>query len=125
MNKLQTVYIPTKIEDELPKETCKVGIIINENFDFAYWMKVLGIFDHHRSGLNHKQKDITHWLKPTEGRFFTEEELKQLLEEYTTRIAENVTANHVECWGHKTGEIEIDKESILSQLEIFKKELEL
>ena len=74
----QTVYILTRVEDELPEENCKLGIIINNKFDFAYWMKVLKIFDHHRSGLNHRQKDITHWLKPTEGYFFTPEELEPL-----------------------------------------------
>lgn len=29
-------------------------------------------------------------------------------------ICENVTASHVECYGQRTGEIEIDKDSILN-----------
>lgn len=94
MKNKQIVHIPVKVEDELPKENCKVGIIINGEFDFAYFIRYNDqknfIFDHHKSGLHHKQKDITHWLKPTDVFVFSPEELKQLLEDYTDKIIENV-----------------------------------
>jgi hypothetical protein len=81
MNKLQTVYIPTKTEDDLPKKSCKCGIIKKGEFDLSYFIKAPSyeLFDHVKSGLSHTQSEITHWLKPTEAFVFTPEELKQLL----------------------------------------------
>ena len=53
MKNKQIVHIPVKVEDELPKENCKVGIIINGEFDFAYFIRYNDqknfIFDHHKS----------------------------------------------------------------------------
>lgn len=91
MNKKQTVYIPTKVENELPNNSCKCGIIKKGVFDLSYFIKAPSyqVFDHVKSGLHHNQSEITHWLKPTEAYVFTPEELKQLLEEYTNRIVEN------------------------------------
>jgi|688.fasta_scaffold00478_132 hypothetical protein len=55
--------------------------------------------------------------KSFEAFVFTPEELKQLLEEYTNRIVENVKIDRIyEC---------VDIKSITSQLELFKKEIGL
>jgi hypothetical protein len=119
MNKLQTVYIPIKTEDELPKNSCKCGIIKKGEFDLSYFIKAPSyeLFDHVRSGLSHNQSEITHWLKPTEAYVFTPEELKQLLEEYTNRIVENGKCLHIGYGGYT-----INKKSITSQLHKFLKE---
>ncbi len=136
MNKLQTVYIPIKTEDELPKNSCKCGIIKKGEFDLSYFIKAPSyeLFDHVRSGLSHNQSEITHWLKPTEAYVFTPEELKQLLEEYTNRIVNeiglvkttSVELNAIDYQPFSTDEDEqvwtINKKSITSQLHKFLKE---
>lgn len=80
----QTIYLPVKVEDELPLESCKCGIIKNEEFDLSYFIKApsYNVFDHVKSGLYHKQTEITHWLKPQEGYFFTSKQLN----EYTANV---------------------------------------
>ena len=110
--KIQTVYIPTKVEEELPESE---GYYKTEEegtsyFDSDHW------FNNHQL---EKPRYPIHWLKPTETYVFTPEELKQLLEEYTNKIIENVATIH------KTNDKDytIDKESITSQLSKFLKEL--
>jgi hypothetical protein len=80
MIKKQTVYVPTKVDDDFPRkevcgisdddETMLVGYIRNTEFSQTGYE----ISDDEQS-----LTSITHWLKPTEGYFFTPEELKQLL----------------------------------------------
>jgi len=72
MKQPQTVYIPTKVEDELPKmqgyyKTVEEG---SSYFDGNSWFEFYG------SG---KKCFPEHWLKPTEAFVFTSEELEQLL----------------------------------------------
>lgn len=81
----QTVYLPVKVEDELPSETenSKVAILHKERgFDFAYYMHKWKSFDHFKQGLSYKQSDITHWLKPQEAFVLTPEQLN----EYTANV---------------------------------------
>lgn len=55
-----------------------------------------------------------------------QEYAKQLLEEYTNRIVENAKViENRSLSGMRVGSFSIDKESITSQLEIFKKEMGL
>lgn len=58
------------------------------------------------------------FVEQKEGYFSTEEELKQLLQDYTDRIVENAKID----WGliHAKG---VDKDSIKNQLEPFLKEI--
>ena len=87
----QTVYIPVKVNDELPKV---------DSICFRNGKKLLFTWS--------KEKDIqdlniTHWLKPQEGYFFTPQELNQLLsdvikdapntasEKVTSKLKENCT----------------------------------
>jgi hypothetical protein len=87
----QTVYIP--VNGEQDKVVCE---------DYNDWMdKITGV-------------------KEVSGYFFTPEQLKQLLEDYTNRIVENATITYTE---EKTWDFtEVDKESITSQLTGFLKE---
>lgn len=80
----QTVYLTVKVEDELPAESCKCGIIKNGEFDLSYFIKTPSykVFDHVKSGLSHNQAEITHWLKPRESFVFTPEQLN----EYTANV---------------------------------------
>ena len=56
-----------------------------------------------------------------EGYFFTEEQLKQLLSDYTNKIIENAKVTSSE--GIDIENVSIDKESITNQLELFLKDL--
>lgn len=142
MNKLQTVYIPTKVEDKLPEENV---LCIAEEFNGIAAGKLelngRGIVSCDTDAIGCNVNYISHWLKPTEAFVFTPEELKQLLEEYTNRIVENVKIEAEPEIGKITikEEINIDKhdmlkcnyvfsvnkESITSQLQPFLKEIGL
>lgn len=87
MSKLQTVYIPTKVEDELPEKDeiylCKVGFNTIKQIELFK-----GIFIKQEGNENIDDdtditdiipdKSVTEWLKPTEAFVFTPEELKPL-----------------------------------------------
>jgi hypothetical protein len=95
----QTVYIPTNNDEDLA--VCYFS-------SFEEW--------------THKET-----VKETEGYFFTPEELKQLLEEYTNRIVENATVTPIDheeisegSWRPVWG---VDDESITNQLSLMLKEL--
>ena len=76
----QTVYLPVKIEDELPtQEVCA----LNEHNMLVGHLKHLGkgvirpivyVEDEHQ-----EMGNITHWLKQQEGYFFTPEQLNQFI----------------------------------------------
>lgn len=71
--------------------------------------------------------DLFHFEEGPPQRLVDEEDFKnavlQILEDYTTRIVENATITYTQ---EKTWDFtEVDKESITSQLEIFKKEIRL
>lgn len=63
----QTVYLPVKVEDELPKPSKYLVLKGNGDKDFAY---------------TPFSKNVTHWLKQQEGYFFTPEQLN----EYTANV---------------------------------------
>jgi hypothetical protein len=87
MNK-QTVYIPTKVEDELPPNNLNVFCLDDNNFETEVVFED-GVFYVYYSGEERVQKDnVTHWLKPTEAYVFTQEDLEQLLSD-TFRAGEN------------------------------------
>jgi len=104
MNK-KTVYIPIKIEDELPKELDLVIFIAQVPFNhqfkifddgsttmefvFKGWLENEKYLIH---GLGEEllEGKITHWFKPKESFVFTPKELKQLLKDYTNKIIENI-----------------------------------
>jgi hypothetical protein len=122
----QIVYIPTKVEDELPEEDGRYGIKVNKDncIDSSYIE--LGEWDIEKQA---KLLKVKVWLKPTEIYAFTPEELKQMLEDYTNRIIENVKTVLIEDECPLTGQEfeirEVDKKSIQNQLTIILKELEL
>jgi len=144
MSKLQTVYIPTKTEHLLPKITsipkekwgvhethccfehgCKYG---NEDCPVAIGL-TKQIYDCEFCG-----EDLYPEMTKIEGYVFTPEELKQLLEEYTNRIVNeiglvkttSVELNAIDYQPFITDEDEqvwtINKKSITSQLHKFLKE---
>jgi hypothetical protein len=95
MNK-QTVYIPIKVED-ITKRQVTLSTIRGEDV----------------------------FLHETEAYVLTPEELKQLLEEYTNRIVENI--KHIDVGeigedGNHYPYYIVDKESITSQIPKFLKE---
>lgn len=70
MIKLQTVYIPTKVEDELPDTyESQFELIANQHKNLGWFNK----------NVSREHMGATHWLKPTEAFVFTPEELKQVL----------------------------------------------
>lgn len=80
MNK-QIVYIPTKVQDELPLDSNKnIADYYTTNEGIMWKRKASEIW--YKPGMSiadpHNQPKC--WMKPIEGYFFTEEELKQLLE---------------------------------------------
>lgn len=118
---VQTVYVPTRVEDELPKESCKCGIIKNEKFDLSYFIKNTNyeIFDHVKSGLSHKKSEITHWLKPKKGIFFTVEEYNKHIKEVIEQTLETAAEKADTTWrsvSRGTEEV-VDKDSITNTFE--------
>lgn len=84
--KTQTIYIPTRVEDELPEKEGHYRI--EGAMESAYW---------HNEGKHWNRKDSfnqpTHWLKPTEAFVFTPDELKQLLSDAFDKGEESNTSN--------------------------------
>jgi hypothetical protein len=99
MSKLQTVYIPIETTKEFWKK-----------FDSGE------IPDYEIISCSNGER-LDEWVDSKEGYFFTPEELKQLLEEYTNRIVENGKCLHTGYGGYT-----INKKSITSQLPKFLKE---
>lgn len=73
----QTVYLPVKVEDELPKPSKYLVIKEKGDKDFVY---------------TPFSKDITHWLKPQEAFVFTPEQLN----EYTQSVIKQSLETAVE-----------------------------
>ena len=72
--KKQTIYIPTKVEDELPESVGWYDVLertLKMDADRMY-------FDG-TDFINKKPFTITHWIKETESHVFTTEELKEQL----------------------------------------------
>lgn len=78
------VYELIDVNKELPTENCKVGIIKNGEFDFAYFIRYNDnknhTFDHYKQGLHYNQNEITHWLKEQNNKYIlSEEELLNII----------------------------------------------
>lgn len=120
MNKLQTVYISTDVEDiarEL-QDGCEYIVIGKTNSVYIdFWSD--GEFYAPKAG------EALKVIKPTEAFVFTPEELKQLLSDYTNRIVENSKA-YIDSnneWISPDVDCKVIKSSITSQLDIQLKEL--
>ena len=73
----QTVYLPVKVEDELPEgsgfyKTEEEGTSFFQRGDQTWW----------NTDVHGKKRFPEHWLKPQEGYFFTPEQLN----EYTANV---------------------------------------
>ena len=100
--KKQTVYMPTRVERASGNFIGDNSVLlVKEQYDL--------------------DKDWVNLVKPTEGYFFTPEELKKVLSDYTDKIVENAQTQCDE--GGETGFV--NKESIQNQLTKILKELEL
>lgn len=74
----QTVYLPVKVEDELP-EIGRATFTFNEEIDTCSFLANDGSFKEWYQHFEHKP---THWLKPQELFVFTKEQLN----EYTQSV---------------------------------------
>lgn len=114
MYKIQTVYLPVKVEDELPKPSKYLVLKENGDKDFVY---------------TPFSKNVTHWLKEQEVFVLTPEQLN----EYTANVvrqALETAAENADAYidmnedAYVEGNIwsEVDKESITNTFEeTFKK----
>jgi len=77
MNKqLQTVYIPIKVEDELPER--EVIAINDVNDTLVGYLEQVG-YSVKCESEETQLLNVTHWLKSTQAYVFTPDELKQVL----------------------------------------------
>ena len=144
----QTVYLPVKVEDELPNEfdivtfIAKVPVVnqfqnltSEEEIDFSFrgWMENDKFLIH---GIGEELSDgkVTHWLKPQEAFVFTSEQLneytqsiiKQALETAAEKVdfeKENFVDNN-NLWDIKDTNV-IDKQSITNTFEQTYKKFEV
>ena len=139
----QIVYIPIKVEDELPEleksvftfNTMIPGKVryppIDDGENISINCRTLEIpdkcekwYDEH--GCGYMYSKVNTWLKPQEGYFFTEEQLKQLLSDYTDKIVKKAEAyEKCESFGNMDTYPAIKEESIRNQLPKFLKTIGL
>lgn len=138
---MKTVYIPTKVENELPeldKQVFTLNTMMPDRVQYppkddgeniCINRRVSEIpnkcekwYDENNFGFLYSK--VHTWLKPTEAYVFTPEELKQLLEDYTQKIAENAEI-HSEFFDEESNLpiYQVNRKSITSQLETFLKEI--
>lgn len=88
-----TVYLPVKVEEEMPPLGQKVSVSFDEGKTYSY----------EATGKNWKADEVnyTHWLKPQQGYFFTKEDLAYLLRE----AFENGVQYGVERFGTTAGQL--------------------
>lgn len=119
MYKIQSVYVPVKVEDELPnKEACGIS---NKNELLVGYIRST---EHSHTGYEISNDDtsmtsVDRWLKPQEGYFFTEEQLNELL---SNVIKDTLDAAAEKAKGFTDGNelgvaIHIDKRTILNTFE--------
>ena len=113
MNKLTpiTVYISTKVEDELPN---KEGYYFSnyENQEDLHW------FDRYFGSGMVRHFIPKSWLKPQSKIVLSPEELKEILQELTNRIVENADTAHL---GNNF--VVVDESSITNELNKFLNEI--
>jgi len=137
MNKLQTVYVPTKVEDELP-DIMKSVVTVNSNGKYSVHQRVdaevykddletLTEFHDKYGFLNfgYTEVFVTDWLKPKQAFVFTPDQLKQLLSDYTEKIVVNTeTKVEYEVYSDDGHDYRVvDENSIRQQLPLLLKEL--
>ncbi len=94
---VQTVYIPTRVEDELPEENGEYAVLSKCNVDYP-----LESYDSLKFQNGNFQQIPNwiniHWLKPKEGIFFTVEEynkhIKEIIEETLKNGVEKAELEH-------------------------------
>ena len=133
MKQLKTVYIPTKVSEELPElldGNMADHVFAIDKSGYKFIAKSIstdgGLKDEHDYP-SYAQE----WFKPTKIYVFTPEELKQLLEKYTDKIIRNVKLNKPDRYGRTTsetyygedGDVYVDVESIKFQLPKFLNEI--
>ena len=113
----QTVYVPVKVEDELP-EIGESVFTSDEEIDTCSFLAKDGKF---KEWYQHFEHEPTHWLKPHEGYFFTSVHFNQLLSDVIkdtlNTAAENayIDNNHQQGGCMDADDFEINKESIINQ----------
>lgn len=99
---VQTIYIPTRVEDELPEKEV-IAKNISDDFLVGYIHKISDD-DYWCEDDHQRLAQTTHWLKPKEGIFSTVEEynkhIKEVIEETLTKASEFAELEY-EC-GNKT-----------------------
>lgn len=108
----QKVYLPVKVEDELP-EIGKATFTFNEEIDTCSFLSKDGTFKEWYQHFEHKP---THWLKPQEVFVFTSEQLNQLLSG-VIKDTLNTAADKAEI--EQKGYFEATPEECLKGLEIY------
>lgn len=122
---VQTVYVPTKVEEKLPEREV-IAKNISNDFLVGYVYKISDD-DYWCEDDHQRLAQTTHWLKPQEGIFFTVEEynkhIKKVIEETLKNGAEEASVKDfkVNYTGVRAGgfyiEKVIDKDSILNTFE--------
>ena len=120
----QLVYLPTKVEDELP-EIGRATFTFNEEIDTCSFLANDGSFKEWYQHFEHKP---THWLKPQEAFVFTPEQLN----EYTQKVIKQASvefANWI-AYTKKHGGVKPLQEALIqyklkSTEELFDKYLEM
>lgn len=79
----QTVYLPIKVEDELPENNKNVFCLISDGFETELVFED-GVFRLYEGGdcYEYEKENVSHWLKPQELFVFTPEQLN----EYTDKL---------------------------------------
>lgn len=112
---VQTVYVPTKVEEKLPEREV-IAKNISNDFLVGYVYKISDD-DYWCEDDHQRLAQTTHWLKPQEGIFFTVEEynakMKEVIEETLKNGAEGAETKFIPF----TDDEEIDKDSILNTFE--------
>lgn len=79
----QAVYLPVKVEDELPENNKNVFCLTSDDFETELVFED-GVFRVYEGGDCYENENVTHWLKSQEAFVFTPEQLN----EYTANVIE-------------------------------------
>ena len=112
---VQTVYIPTKVEDELLLPETAYGFITEDNNIFQDKFNEEQILEQYPQRLGFKL------LKPKEGIFFTVEEynakIKEVIEETLKNGVKKAKTYDADNYTTLIGDYQVDKDSILNTFE--------
>lgn len=122
MYKIQSVYVPVKVEDERTSEFYKDRLFLLKG-------SVRDVGDYFGDGIFYSQvetkttQEVTHWLKEEKGYFFTTEQLNELLsnviKDTLEAAAKNAKTEFQSTWRQEIRGIQpdVDKQSILNTFE--------